>query len=236
MESRFDVVAYGTYLKLAMKNAVLMLVFVLPIHCMGQDLKKKVEEVNNQLASGSKTISAILTDPALMQLHSLTEFREVIKKYAKQEKISLANKSEPGTAVTIKGRLRGSESVSNLLIYVYHTDNRGWYSDTGAHVLMREGDRGHARLFGYLKSDANGQFEFTTIHPQGYPQSDLPQHIHLEVYNNSGRNLIVTELLFDDDARLKGEIRKSALENGFQVAKNEGGNGIQLYSYTVTLR
>ena len=236
MKRRFVVIAYEADLKLAMKNVVFVLLFVLPIQCIAQDLNKKVEEVDKQLASGTKSISAILMDPALMQLHSFTGFREVIRKNAKQEKISLADKSEPGTPVTIKVKLKGKETVSNLLIYVYHTDNRGWYSDTGAHVLMREGDRGHARLFGYLKSDANGAFEFTTIHPQGYPQSDLPQHIHLEVYNNVGRNLIVTELLFDDDARLKGETRKSALENGFQVAKNEGGNGAQVYSYRVTLR
>ena len=236
MKNRIDVNAYTNHVMLTMKNVLLVLLFLLPVHCIGQDVKKRLEEVNNQLASGSKTVSAILIDPALMQYHSLTEFREIIRKYAKQEKIGLANKSEPGTPVTIKGKLIGNEAGSNLLIYVYHTDNRGWYSDTAAHVQMREGDRGHARLFGYLKSDANGQFEFTTIHPQGYPKSDLPQHIHLEVYNSAGTNLVVTELLFDDDARLKGDIRKSALQNGFQVSKNEGRNGAEVYSYVVNLR
>lgn len=236
MKSRYDVNDYVNHLVLTMRNVGFVLLFLLPVHSMGQDVKKSLDEVNNQLASGAKTVSAILMDPALMQFHSLTEFRDIIKKYAKQEKISLVNSGEPGTPVTIKVKLIGNSAVANLLIYVYHTDNRGWYSDTAAHILAREGDRGHARLFGYLKSDANGQFQFTTIHPQGYPKSDLPQHIHLEVYDNAGRNLNVTELLFDEDARLKGETRRGALQNGFQVARNEGRKGTEVYSYVVHVR
>ena len=218
-----------------MKNIFVVLLFIIPISCLGQDVKKNIELLDKQLSSGTKTVTAILTDPTLMQLHSITEFREVIKKNAKQEKINLVTKTEAGVPVTIKGKFTG-RSVANLLIYVYHTDSRGWYSDTAAHVLLREGDRGHARLFGYLRSDANGQFEFTTIHPQGYPKSDLPQHIHLEAFDNDGRNLIVTELLFDDDTRLQGETRRSALQNGFLVARNEGKDRMQQYSYVIALR
>jgi protocatechuate 3,4-dioxygenase beta subunit len=171
-----------------------------------------------------------------MKLHSLTSFRAIIKKNAKQEKIALTNKNEPGSVATIKGKLTARYPVENLLVYVYQTDNKGWYADTGAHVFLREGDRGHARLFGYLRSDKNGKFEFNTIHPQGYPKSDLPQHIHLEVFDSNGRSLIITELLFDDDARLVGETRSSSLRNGYLVAKNEGKGGVQVYSYTISLR
>ncbi len=209
---------------------------ILPFGVSAQDEQKLLEQIDKQLSAGSKSVSEILTDPAYMKLHSLTNFRGVIRKNAKQEKISLSNKNEPGSAATIKGKLTANYPVENLLVYVYQTDNRGWYADTGAHVLIREGDRGHARLFGYLRSDKNGQFEFTTIHPKGYPRSDLPQHIHLEVFNKNGESLINTELLFDDDTRLVGETRSSALRNGFVVAKNEGKSGMQVYSYNVSLR
>jgi len=219
-----------------MKKLYVTVLIIFPLAVSAQDEQKLMEQIDKQLSGGSKSVSEILTDPAYMKLHSLSNFRAVIKKNAKQEKISLTNKNEPGSAATIKGKLAANFPVDNLLIYVYQTDHKGWYADTGAHVLVREGDRGHARLFGYLRSDKNGQFEFTTIHPQGYPRSDLPQHIHLEVFNKNGQSLIITELLFDDDARLVGETRASALRNGFVVAKNEGKSGAQLYSYNVSLR
>jgi protocatechuate 3,4-dioxygenase beta subunit len=47
--------------------------------------------------------------------------------------------------------------------------------------LQNEGDRRHARLFGYLRTDENGKFEFSTVKPKGYPNSTLPAHIHIEI-------------------------------------------------------
>ena len=219
-----------------MKKFFVISIMIFPLAVSAQDEQKLLEQIDKQLGAGSKSVSEILTDPAYMKLHSLSNFRAIVRKNAKQEKIMLTNKNEPGSAATIEGKLTANFPVENLLVYVYQTDHRGWYADTGAHVLVREGDRGHARLFGYLRSDKNGQFEFTTIHPQGYPRSDLPQHIHLEVFDKNGGSLIITELLFDDDARLTGETRASALRNGFVVAKNEGKSGMQFYSYNVSLR
>jgi protocatechuate 3,4-dioxygenase beta subunit len=207
-----------------------------PILIKAQVDNKTLEQIEKQLASKAKSVSEVLIDPAYMKLHSLTSFRNIIKKNARQEKIALVNKNEPGTPATIKCKLTGNASVADLLVYVYQTDNRGWYSDTGAHVLMTEGDRGHARLFGYVRTDKNGQIEFTTIHPQGYPRSDLPQHIHLEVFGQDGKHLIGTELLFDDDARLQGETRRRAQQGGYVVAKNESKSGMQVYSYNIALR
>jgi len=35
--------------------------------------------------------------------------------------------------------------------------------------------------FGYAKTDTSGKFEIHTVKPSGYPQSELPAHIHVEV-------------------------------------------------------
>ncbi len=219
-----------------MRFRLVFLLPCIPFFACAQEEKKLLDDIGRQLSNGSKSVTEVLTDRGYMSLHSSTAFREIIRKNAKQEKITLVDKQEPGHRATIKGRLMGGKTVSDLLVYVYHTDNRGWYADTGAHVLIREGDRGHARLFGYLMTDNNGQFEFVTIHPQGYPRSDLPQHIHLEVYDKNGTNLLVTELLFDDDTRLQGETRRRALQEGFVVAKNVGSQEMQVYSYSVSIR
>jgi protocatechuate 3,4-dioxygenase beta subunit len=216
---------------------ILLLTAICPQLSFSQNENAALQQVNKQLSSKERSVTDILQDPAYMNLHSLTTFREIIKKNAKQEKITLVNKNEPGNGVRITVKLvSNNRPVNGLLVYVYHTDNRGWYSDTAAHVLAYEGDRGHARLFGYLLSDKEGNIEFTTIHPQGYPNSTLPQHIHLEVFDKNGTNLAVTELLFDDDDRLKGTTRNRALQEGFVIAKNEGNDKNQHYSYVVTLR
>jgi protocatechuate 3,4-dioxygenase beta subunit len=105
-------------------------------------------------------------------------------------------------------------------LYIYQTNDEGWYSDRAAHVGGVEGDRKHARLFGYLKTDGEGRFEVRTIRPSGYPDSNLPAHLHVEVEpaNKPGGSLI-TEIQFDDDPRLTAEWRKRSQKEGFVIAK-----------------
>ena len=166
-----------------------------------------------------------------MPLHSLTSFREIIKKYAKAGKINIVSADEPGTRITVKVLVTDAAGnpQSNALVYVYHTSNKGWYSDTAAHIQMNEGDRRHARLFGYVRTNEDGRFELATIKPHGYPQSTLPAHIHIEATTENGKSL-VSELLFDDDPRLVGETRSRSVNEGFVISKNTGTDKQPVYS------
>ena len=156
-----------------------------------------------------------------MYLHALTPFREVIKKHAKQEKVTMITPTEAGKKITIKAIITtGGKPLIDALIYLYHTSDKGWYSDTGAHILMREGDVQHARLFCYLKTNSKGEFEIETIQPKGYPNSDLPAHIHIAAWkNNDNVYGMPGELLFDDDPRLTTERRNRSLQEGFMIEK-----------------
>jgi protocatechuate 3,4-dioxygenase beta subunit len=80
-----------------------------------------------------------------------------------------------------------------------------------------EGDRKHARLFGYVTTDGAGKFELRTIRPAGYPESDLPGHIHLEVSSTDGLGLI-TEIQFEDDPRLTPRMRDRSRAEQFVIA------------------
>ena len=137
------------------------------------------------------------------------------------------------------GFVKNSENdpVAGALVYLYHTDSRGWYAADAPHVLQYEGDVRHARLFGYVKTDKAGKFEFHTIKPAGYPQSDLPAHIHVHVTANGYRSF-VNEFLFDDDERLVGNIRADVVRNQFMISKPEKTEQPfeQKFSYTITLR
>lgn len=137
------------------------------------------------------------------------------------------------------GTVKGTDGkpVADALVYLYHTDSRGWYAADAPHVLQYEGDVRHARLFGYVKTDKDGKFELHTIKPAGYPKSDLPAHIHVHV-SMQGYSSFGTEFLFDDDERLKGSIREEAIRNRFMISKPEKATTpyAQQFSYVITLQ
>lgn len=195
-----------------------------------------ISNINLQLQQGKTTISNILSSDSLMNLHSLTPFREVIKANAKAEKIKIVTNKEPGTRITVNGLVvnKKGEPQKNVLIYFYHTSDKGWYSDTGVHILMNSGDMNHARLFGYLKTNDKGEFSFETIKPSGYPKSDLAAHIHIQFWNENQRTLVGNgELQFDDDPRMTPARRARSLAEGYLISKNTGTAENALYVYRV---
>ena len=217
------------------KNTIAILSFVIAaMPVSAQPATESIKNINSKLRAGETTISNILSDPAFMSFHSLTPFREIIRQNAKAEKIKISTINEPGTAITVRGIILGASGkpLANNLVYVYQTSAEGWYSDTAPHILINEGDRRHARLFGYFRTGSKGDFELTTIKPNGYPNSSLPAHIHIEILLNSDRNFI-TELLFDDDPRLVGDIRTRSVAERFIISKNTGTNTEPVYSYTI---
>ena len=198
-----------------------------------------IKEAEEKLKNNQAAVSQILTDKKYDAVHAETSFREIIKKYCKAEIISIVTDTIPGKKIKVAGTVKNPEGqpVAGALVYLYHTDARGWYAADAPHVSMNEGDMRHARLFGYVKTDKNGMFELHTIKPSGYPKSDLPAHIHVHI-EAKGYQTVVTEFLFDDDERLVGKIRENALRDRFPVAKPEktGKPFEQKFSYVVSIR
>jgi protocatechuate 3,4-dioxygenase beta subunit len=198
-----------------------------------QNSDKAITAIDESLSKGQTTVSNILSDEKYMYLHSLTPFREVIAKHAKPGKATMVTPSEPGKKITVKAIIHtDGKALDDALVYLYHTSDKGWYSDTGAHIRAYEGDVRHARLFCYVKTDGQGQFEIETIQPKGYPNSDLPAHIHIEVSKN-GEHIpgLPGELLFDDDPRLTADRRSRSLQEGFIIEKDTGTPGKPVYFY-----
>jgi protocatechuate 3,4-dioxygenase beta subunit len=147
--------------------------------------------------------------------------------------------TEPGKKITVKGLIQNSEGnpFNNGLVYLYHTSDKGWYADTSAHISAFEGDTRHARLFAYLKTDDKGHFEFETIQPKGYPNSDLPAHIHISVWKDDQIIIgVPVELLFDDDPRLTPGRRSRSLSDEFLIEKNTGTSQRPVYFYKITIK
>lgn len=221
-----------------MKNLLVISIVLIPMLSCVHAQTKVSEQLEAGLSSGKLSVSQVLTDPAYLDLHPDRSFNELVKKYAKQEKIRLVATHEPGKHITVKGRIvdNNNTPLSNTLIYVYQTDNRGLYSNPKSGGSAMQGDNRHPYLFGYFKTMNDGGFQFQTIHPKGYPGGNIPQHIHLEVYDNSGKALLVTELLFDDDERLIGSVREQMIKGGNYVAANTGTAKDSVYSYKIKMR
>ena len=83
----------------------------------------------------------------------------------------------------------------------------------------------HSRLFGYVRTDAAGQFVLNTIRPGGYPRSTVPEHIHVHI-DLGKQNLFSGGVVFDDDARLTKEMREQPGRDLLVKVEKEGGKQI----------
>ena len=218
--------------------------FLVTFVCIGRmafaqtDSSSLLKETEAKLQNNS-TVSSILTDKKYLSIHPLTSFRQLIRKNATADVLRIAPEGEPGKKIKVVAVVKNKDGqpVPNATIYLYQTDARGWYAADAPHIHMNEGDFGHARLFGYVKTDKNGRLELHTVKPSGYPQSDLPAHIHVHVAA-AGYQPFVTEFLFRDDERLKGEILNRAIVDGGMIA-NPGTASApfdQQFSYEIKLR
>ena len=221
-------------------SIILLLLFNQPTILAQTDTTVLLKEIESNLKNGSTNISGILTDKNYLSLHPETSFRELIKKYCTTAPTKIATDSEPGKKIKVLATLEDGDgkTVAGAVVYFYQTDARGWYAADRPHVGGNSGDQRHARLFGYAKTDASGKFEIHTVKPSGYPQSDLPAHIHVEVHDPPSYQPLITEFLFDDDERLVGVIRTNAQRDRLIISKPEKTNPPfqQQFFYTITLQ
>ena len=148
--------------------------------------------------------------------------RKVLEQYATWSTGTLYTTSEPGTKIIIKGHVANAQGkpIANASLHIFQTDSRGYYTPLdSAENKMGEPD---ARLFCFLKTDANGNFVIYTIRPASYPKQyngrTIPQHIHnnITAQGYTNKNL---QMVFDDDPAMNDYWRQWATGNGFPVLK-----------------
>ncbi len=128
-------------------------------------------------------------------------------------------KGEPGELMTIAGQVFDSkgEPAVGAIVYAYHTNSDGIYppnSDFAGLAAER-----HGTLRGWAKTDEDGRYRFETIRPSGYPESKLPQHVHMHIIEPSRCTYFIDSVLLTDDPRLTAELR--ATED-----TQRGGSGV----------
>jgi hypothetical protein len=196
--------------------------FVEPPGEPGAGLKRRIEELGAVLAAGRTTTNEILGDPASSELRPYPAFRDLIAKHAPVGRAVLIPKGEPGVPMIATVRVvdRAGKPYAGARVYAYQTSAKGWYAAEAPHVSGNSGDTRFARLFTHVVTDADGQCELVTIHPTGYPRSDLPSHIHLGLEGKNGDQRW-TEIRFEDCPRMTPAVREESMRAGFVVVPVE---------------
>lgn len=148
-------------------------------------------------------------------------------------KTVLVTKDEPGDILVVSGTVYADDDITAVhgaRMFVYHTDQKGYYSP--------ENDPRNPRIKGSLTTDSSGAYEFLTILPGAYPSGGNPAHIHF-VVKHDGYFDAEPELLFDGDRYLKQEDyqREAALGRFGSIRKlHKDSAGVSRCNFDIKLR
>jgi protocatechuate 3,4-dioxygenase beta subunit len=149
-------------------------------------------------------------------------------------RITIGPRGEAGDPLVISGTVfkeDGKTPIPNASVYVYQTDAKGAYSLDDARASN------NPRLRGYLRTDAQGRYEFRTIRPGSYPGTRNPGHIHYHV-NAPGYRERVFEIVFDGDTLIPEQWKRDATnpQSGVAIVKLESGSDARRGTQNVILR
>ena len=130
----------------------------------------------------------------------------------------IASPSEPGERLVLRGRVLQSDGVtpaSGIVVYAHQTNAEGVYAGGTPET---EWSRRHGRLRGWVRTGADGRYEFHTIKPGRYPSRTDPAHIHLFVVEPGRRPYWIDDVVFAGEPGVDAAYRRER--------ENRGGPGI----------
>ena len=130
---------------------------------------------------------------------------------------AIADSAEAGEPMEIGGTIYqrdGKTPANGVILYVYHTDARGFYSPAQGQTLAKR----HGHLRGWMRTGADGHYRFKTIRPAPYPNARIPAHIHPLIKEADKNEYWIDEYVFEDDKLLTQSER--------QKRENRGGSGV----------
>jgi protocatechuate 3,4-dioxygenase beta subunit len=134
----------------------------------------------------------------------------------------IAAASEPGAPLVIAGRVTDLDGRprAGVIVYAYHTNAHGLYPQP--QPPRSDQSDYHGTLRGWARTDAQGRYSFETIRPASYPDSDVPQHVHMHVIEPGCATYLIDELRFTDDPMY----RRMTPEERRREDQGQGGSGV----------
>lgn len=126
--------------------------------------------------------------------------------------------TDKGPKIEISGviyKADGKTPAADVVLYVYHTDQRGIYATKGNE---KGWGKRHGFIRGWIKTNTNGEYKIYTLVPASYPNSNNPKHIHPTIKEPGISEYWIDEFVFDDDPLLP--------DNERNRTKPVGGKGV----------
>ncbi|MCV9927877.1 intradiol ring-cleavage dioxygenase [Flavobacterium sp. LS1R49] len=134
-----------------------------------------------------------------------------------------------GVAFTMKIYIKNTNAscaaLAGALVDVWHCDKDGYYSEYGGTSMQQADFTSVHFLRGRQTTDTNGLVLFTSIFPGWY--QGRATHIHVHIYNASGKSLLVTQIAFPEGTGSAVALVNASTANGY----TKGLNG---YTYNAT--
>lgn len=146
----------------------------------------------------------------------------------------------PGTKLTVKITIQNKnnscEGLEGALVDIWHCDAAGNYSEYGGTGMQSTNYTSVHFLRGRQTTDSEGLVTFTSIYPGWY--SGRAVHIHVHVYNASGKSLLVTQIAFPEDISkvvfAQGVYASHGQADTTNAKDNVFGDGVSTEMSTVT--
>ncbi|OJV18666.1 MAG: intradiol ring-cleavage dioxygenase [Dyadobacter sp. 50-39] len=138
--------------------------------------------------------------------------------------------------ITIQNKNNSCEGLAGALVDIWHCDAAGNYSEYGGTGMQSTNYTSVHFLRGRQTTDANGLVTFTSIYPGWY--SGRAVHIHVHVYNASGKSLLVTQIAFPEEISkvvfAQGVYASHGQADTTNARDNVFGDGVSTEMSTVT--
>lgn len=163
------------------------------------ELDKALASLQKALETDSTLSAKVWSEPEFANLLADNarrgKVRQLLRKHAAASQIDMVRADEEGERMVVSGTISLADGTParGMLVYVYHTDVHGIYNDG-------DGNSDNPRLFAWLRTDDNGRYEVRSIRPASYPDMQIDQHVHYQIYrNDSDEDFENWRLGFSDD-------------------------------------
>lgn len=122
---------------------------------------------------------------------------------------AIAGNDEPGQRLIVTGTVLapdGRTPAAGVTVYAYNTGTDGYYGKLRAEYPPR--------LYGWMKTAADGRFELRTILPGPYPGMQIPAHVHFSLWGAGYPLQWVDELRFEGDRYITPAMLSQAANDG----------------------
>lgn len=115
--------------------------------------------------------------------------------------------------ILIQDKNNSCAALEGAIVDIWHCDKDGYYSEYGGTSMQTVNYTAVHFLRGRQVTDSNGMVGFTSIFPGWY--TGRATHIHVHIYNASGKSLLVTQIGFPEGANSAVNLVSAATAKGY---------------------